>query len=54
MFDNYERYLQSLDAIRPLCKKLRVLGEYEACTTTQTTNGETLEKEKVHNALTSI
>jgi prephenate dehydratase len=27
-FKNYTRYLQSLDAIRPLCKKLRVLGEY--------------------------
>jgi prephenate dehydratase len=54
MFDNYERYLQSLDAIRPLCKKLRVLGEYEACTTTQTTNGETPEKEKINQALTSI
>lgn len=28
-FNSYTRYLQSLDAIRPLCKKLRVLGEYE-------------------------
>ena len=28
-FHSYTRYLQSLDAIRPLCKKLRVLGEYE-------------------------
>ncbi len=28
-FQSYTRYLQSLDAIRPLCKKLRVLGEYE-------------------------
>lgn len=28
-FNNYKRYLQSLDAIRPLCKKLKILGEYE-------------------------
>lgn len=28
-FNNYQRYLQSLDAIRPLCSKLRVLGEFE-------------------------
>ncbi|MGQ1891182.1 prephenate dehydratase [Thermophagus sp. OGC60D27] len=54
MFNNYERYSQSLDAIRPLCKKLRILGEYEACTTTQTTNGASRESKEVHNALTSI
>lgn len=28
-FNDYKRYLQSLDAIRPLCKKLKILGEYE-------------------------
>ncbi len=28
-FDDYTRYLQSLDAIRPLCRKLKVMGEYE-------------------------
>ncbi len=27
-FKSYTRYLQSLDAIRPLCNRLRVLGEY--------------------------
>jgi prephenate dehydratase len=55
MFNDYKRYLQALDAIRPLCKKLRILGEYEACTTTQSTNGEnTLKKEKIQKAITSI
>ena len=29
-FSNYTRYLQSLDAVRPLCATLTVLGEYEA------------------------
>lgn len=29
-FKNYARYLQSLDAIRPLTNKLKILGEYEA------------------------
>lgn len=28
-FADYNRYLQSLDAIRPLCRKLKILGEYE-------------------------
>lgn len=28
-FDNYTRYVQALDAVRPLCRKLTVLGEYE-------------------------
>lgn len=28
-FTDYKRYLQSLDAIRPLTKKLKSLGEYE-------------------------
>ncbi len=54
MYNNYERYKQALDAIRPLCKKLRILGEYEACTTTQTINGETMKKERIQQALTSI
>ena len=38
MFTDYVRYCQSLDAIRPLCKKLRVLGEYEAAHTLHETN----------------
>jgi prephenate dehydratase len=54
MYNDYDRYLQSLDAIRPLCKKLRIIGEYEACTTTQTINGEATKKEKIQQALTSI
>lgn len=28
-FTDYHRYQQSLDAIRPLCNQVRVLGEYE-------------------------
>lgn len=28
-FESYPRYLQSLDAIRPLTRKLKILGEYE-------------------------
>ncbi len=28
-FENYTRYVQALDAVRPLCRKLTVLGEYE-------------------------
>ena len=28
-FNNYTRYIQALDAARPLCGKLVVLGEYE-------------------------
>lgn len=28
-FNDYQRYMQSLDAIRPLTKKLKSLGEYE-------------------------
>ncbi len=54
MYDDYQRYLQSLDAIRPLCKKLKIMGEYEANTTTQTTNGEPMKIEKIQQALTSI
>jgi len=38
-FDDYQRYKQSLDAIRPLCEKFRVLGEYEAADTLFETNG---------------
>ena len=29
-YDNYSRYLQSIDAIRPLIKQIKILGEYEA------------------------
>ena len=29
VFDDYTRYLQSLDAIRPLCRNLKIMGEYE-------------------------
>lgn len=28
-FDNYTRYVQALDAVRPLCRNLTILGEYE-------------------------
>ena len=28
-FSNYTRYIQALDAVRPLCAKLVILGEYE-------------------------
>jgi prephenate dehydratase len=54
IYNNYDRYLQSLDAIRPLCKKLRILGEYEACKSTLSTNGEAIRKEKIQQALISI
>ncbi len=30
-FDSYSRYLQSIDAVRPLINDLRILGEYSAC-----------------------
>lgn len=30
-FDNYLRYTQSLDAIRPFVKELHILGEYVGC-----------------------
>lgn len=29
-FDNYSRYQQSINAIRPLIKQIKILGEYEA------------------------
>ncbi|HOH74259.1 MAG TPA: prephenate dehydratase, partial [Paludibacteraceae bacterium] len=29
-FDNYMRYRQALDAIRPITKDLQLLGEYKA------------------------
>ena len=29
-YDNYERYLQSIEAVRPLTRDLRILGEYRA------------------------
>lgn len=28
-YDDYIRYHQSIDAVRPLCKELRILGEYK-------------------------
>lgn len=30
-YDDYVRYRQSIDAVRPLLRELRVLGEYTAC-----------------------
>lgn len=39
IFKDYQRYQQSLDAIRPLCQKLRVLGEYEEAHVLYETNG---------------
>lgn len=30
-YDDYMRYRQSIDAVRPLTKALKILGEYEAC-----------------------
>ncbi len=50
MFQSYQRYHQALDAIRPLCSRLRILGEYEACLTTQIQNGD----EESKNARTLI
>lgn len=32
-FDNYERYKQSLDAVRPLLKDFQLLGEFVECPT---------------------
>ena len=29
-YDNYSRYQQSINAIRPLIKQIKILGEYEA------------------------
>lgn len=29
-YDNYNRYMQSIEAIRPLIKQIKILGEYEA------------------------
>ena len=29
MYDDYTRYRQSIDAVRPLTKQLKVLGEYK-------------------------
>lgn len=34
-FDNYNRYKQSLDAIRPLTRAFQILGEYKAAATPQ-------------------
>lgn len=41
IFKNYQRYHQSLDAIRPLTGNLLELGEYEAADTVYVTNGGT-------------
>lgn len=40
MFDDYIRYQQSLDAIRPLCSTLNSLGEYESAEEVFETNGD--------------
>jgi len=37
-FDNYERYRQSLDAIRPLLKDFQLLGEFKEAKTPETAN----------------
>jgi prephenate dehydratase len=29
-FDNYMRYKQSIDAVRPLLNEFKILGEYKA------------------------
>ncbi|MDG5798826.1 prephenate dehydratase domain-containing protein [Marinilabiliaceae bacterium ANBcel2] len=39
MFHNYDRYIQSLNAIRPLCRKLRELGVYRGADVLYETNG---------------
>ena len=39
LFNDYQRYRQSLDAIRPLTRQLRELGEFEAADTLYETNG---------------
>lgn len=31
LFDDYKRYRSAIDAILPLCKEFKVLGEYENC-----------------------
>ncbi len=49
MFQSYQRYHQSLDAIRPLCSRLRILGEYEAALITQIQNGD--EENKPNKSL---
>ena len=40
MFDDYIRYQQALDAIRPLCSTLNSLGEYESAEEVFETNGD--------------
>lgn len=37
-FDNYERYRQSLDAVRPLLKDFQLLGEFKEARTPETAN----------------
>lgn len=39
IYNDYQRYHQSLDAIRPLTRNLTELGEYEAADTLYVTNG---------------
>ncbi len=46
-FNDYQRYLQSLDAIRPLCDQLRILGEYKAADVLYVTNGENVVKKEI-------
>ena len=29
LFDDYQRYLQAIEAIKPLCKEFKILGEYK-------------------------
>lgn len=31
LFDDYKRYRSAIDAILPLCKEFKILGEYENC-----------------------
>jgi prephenate dehydratase len=45
-FTDYKRYLQSLDAIRPLTTKLKTLGEYEKGRQSYPVNNGHLETEK--------
>ncbi|MBN2166062.1 MAG: prephenate dehydratase [Marinilabiliaceae bacterium] len=39
VFNSYNRYLQSLDAIRPLTRNMKILGEYEQGKQSFTQNG---------------
>jgi prephenate dehydratase len=44
IFKDYARYLQSLDAIRPLTNKLKILGEYENGKQSFAANGNGVEE----------